>query len=239
MSSRDVFIFFSKFGPVNFAKVYQGKQGNYQFAFVTFDSRETRETVLKAGEADLTLRNGRKLKVGAARRRENIPAEIPSRTWVRRKRFTQPTQAVQAVPGQYDDGAHHYQLPPADLQVNLPAPKDGMSPLVPQYLPFNNNITEEQLFFNHVAYPTTTNQELFNSIVNNQPTGYQNQMFNSVTYNNPINQGIFLVYSHPINQEFFNSAVYYHPVGVMPQYQQQFPQNEVENPGNHVQNETN
>ena len=52
MNSRDVFIFFTKFGPVNFAKVYQGKQGNFQFAFVTFQTRETRQTVLAAGEAE-------------------------------------------------------------------------------------------------------------------------------------------------------------------------------------------
>ena len=226
MTSKDVFVFFTKFGPVNFAKVYQAKHGKHYFAFVTFESRETREAVLAAGEAELTLSDGRKLRVAAARRRENIPAEIPSRTWFRRKRSPQPTvDQAQAVPGQYVDGAQHYQLPPADLQVNLPAPQAGISPLVPQYPNFNNNFTEEQLFFNHVAYPTITNQELFNSIIYNQPTDHQNQMFNFVTYNNPI------------NQEFFNSVVFYHPVGVMPpQYQQQFPQNEVENPGNQVQN---
>ena len=284
MTSKDVFVFFTKFGPVNFAKVLKAKHGHYYFAFVTFESRVTREAVLEAGEAELTLHNGRKLRVGAARRRE-----IPSRTWFRRNRFPQPrdsaqaasvaqtAEAVQPLPVQYEGGAPHYQLPPAHLQVNLPGPQAAMTQLVPQYLLFNNNFTQDQLFFNHVTYPTTTNQEilnhvayptttnqeifnsmqynhptnqeifnpmqynhptnqeLLNSIVFNHPNDHQNQMFNSVTYPYPINQEIFLVYNHPTNQELFNSAVYYQPTVGMMSPQQQFPQKEVENPGNQVE----
>ena len=51
-------------GPVKFATVYN------HFAFVTFQSVETREAVLDAGQDQLTLWNGKKLKVAAARRKE-------------------------------------------------------------------------------------------------------------------------------------------------------------------------
>ena len=51
-------------GPVKFAKVCN------HFAFVTFESVETREAVSEAGQDHLTLWNGKKLKVAAARRKE-------------------------------------------------------------------------------------------------------------------------------------------------------------------------
>ena len=236
MTSKDVFEFFTKFGPVEFAKVYLGKEGNYCFAFVTFESRESRGAALEAGEVELTLGNGSRLKVGAARFRNR---EQQSRTWVRSKR-----DSPHGPPLQHQDGGlqlHQYHLAPTDLQVNLASLQPGISPLAPhpQYLLINNNFSEEQMFFNHVAYvqPTTAtyNQGIFNSIAYNSmdynlPSDQQNQMFNSVIYKNPTAPEVF-------NSLVTNPVFYYHPTAGMmpPQYQQQqFPQSEVEIPGKHA-----
>ena len=142
MDSRDVFMFFTKFGPVEYAKAYYGKS-NSKFAFVTFESRETSEEVLKAEKAELTLRNGKYLKVGAARSKE-----IKSQTWERSKRFPKPwdsdhaagvDQGAQVLPGQFEDGVQQQQLPHADLQLNPSGAGVGLVPMAPQYLLFNNN----------------------------------------------------------------------------------------------------
>ena len=94
-------------GPVKFAKVYN------HFAFVTFESVETREAVLEAGQDQLTLWKGKKLKVAAARRKE-----IKTRTWVRSK-SQGIDRGVQAVDFPVPE-LQQYQLTPTDLQVNQP-----------------------------------------------------------------------------------------------------------------------
>ena len=242
MTSKDVFMFFSNFGPVEFAKVYR------HFAFVTFESRETREAVLEAGQDQLTLWNGKKLKVAAARMKE-----IKTRTWVRKKRPSKPSQedssvdqAAQAVdfpvPALYEDQdeVQHYPLTPSpsNLQVN-PGPIAGAG-MVPQHLLFTNNFTEEQQFYNH---PTTTNQEILHPITHYNPTNQE--ILHPFTYYNPTNQEFFnpiIYYPISTNQEFPPHFVYYYPNASSMQNLQQFPQYsqcEVENPGSHVQNETN
>ena len=137
MNSKDVYEFFTKFGLVEFARVHYGKYGNSDFAFVTFKSRETRKTALKAGDAELTLWDGKKLKVGAARSKENIPPEIKSWTWFRSAgRASAGSSGVQPV--------QQHQSPLSDLQYNLPAALSHS-----QYLPVNNNSTEQQEIFNN------------------------------------------------------------------------------------------
>ena len=204
MTSKDVFMFFTKFGPVEFAKVHNSHYNSYRFAFVTFESRDSRQRALTAEEVKLTLRDRSVLRVRAARARENSPSFIKSFTWVRSPGVEHPAQPE----------VQQSLLPPADPQFHLPGQQAGMSPMVPQYLLFN--FTEEQQFFNHVAY-SPTNQEIYSPLAYYNPSEQQNQMF--------------------------NPAVYYYPttVGLLPpHYQQlQFPQYEVENPGSHVQNETN
>ena len=115
MNSKDVYEFFTKFGPVEFAKVHDGKFGNTDFAFVTFESRETRQAALEAGEAELALGNGKKLKVGAARSRE-----IKRKTWVN-------------SPGRASAVQQH-QRPLSGLQYDLPRALSNS-----QYLPANNS----------------------------------------------------------------------------------------------------
>ena len=141
MNSKDVFMFFTKFGPVEFAKVHNSLHSSYRFAFVTFESRESRLRALAAEEAELTVRGGRVLRVNAARSRENIPPVIKSFTWVRRMRDSEGEGGPSV-----DQPAQPEVQHPADPQLHLHGQQDGMSSMVPQYLLFNTEKYFEQLF---------------------------------------------------------------------------------------------
>ena len=220
MSSKAVFEFFTKFGPVEFAKVHWGKNGNYCFAFVTFESRESYKAALEAGEAALTLMGGIKLKVGVARKISPEPRGW-GWTYVRSRRFAQPRdwKEEEGASAGYlgssgdqsgDEVGQSQLLPPSELQYNQLGPQAGMSPLVSphlshsQYLPFNTSTEQQMIYNNYLA-----DQQVFNPLANNNYLSNQH-MFNPVVY------------------------PYYYPIAgmVFPQYQHQFPQYEVENSGN-------
>ena len=174
------------------------------FAFVTFKSRESWNTALKAGVAELTLWSGEKLKVGAARSKENIPPEIMSRTWFRSTEWSKPREEENSADAGYRsssvetvEAVQHYHMPPTDLQYNIPSAQTLMSPMIshPQYFPFNNISTEQQfIYYNYLA---------------------DQQVFSPVVYNNYLT-----------NHEMFNPVTYYYTNMTFTPYQQQFPQYE-------------
>ena len=202
MSSKNIFDFFTKFGPVEFAKVHDHKYVISRFAFVTFESRETRQTVLNAGEADLTLRGGKKLKVAAARRKE---------TWVR---SSMPTEEGASA------GYQQYQLPLSDLHYIMPAPHSQSIPFniistEQQQVIYNNNSGEQQVFYNN----NSGEQQV---IYNNISTGTEEQMI--YNNNNSGEQQMIYNYYLPNHNYLTNPVAYYYPsAGMMfPHYQQQF-----------------
>ena len=197
MDSKDVFEFFTKFGPVEYAKVHDNQYVNSRFAFVTFETRETRQRVLNAGEAELTLRNGKKLKVGVARRKETR-----GWTWFRSTKHTEegPSAAclgyqdVHAV--QDAQAVQQYQLPLSELHCNMPAPHS-------QSIPLNIISTEQQqMIYNNIS---AEEQMIYNNNSGEQHMIYNNYLPNYIYLTNPV--------------------AYYSPgAGMMfPQYQQQFP----------------
>ena len=227
MSSKAVFEFFTKFGPVEFARVHDGRNGNYRFAFVTFEFKESWQAALGADEAALTLKNGRKLRVGAAR---DISQEGRGWTWVRTKRFVKPWYSkgnegtsIVGYPGssasevQSGEGVGQHHLPPSDLQYSPPLPQADMSPMVSysHYLSSDSNESEEQMMYNNYLGDQQVFSPLANSNNNDIYYYYNYYVTDPVMFSPP-----FYSYNYPIAGMVFR------------QYQHQFPQCEVEDPGN-------
>ena len=70
MTDRDIYMFLSKFGPVEYVLGREGA-GNYRYAFVTFESKKTAQAVLTADISKLTTRNGCRLRPGLIRENNN------------------------------------------------------------------------------------------------------------------------------------------------------------------------
>ena len=88
MTDRDIYMFLSKFGPVEFVSGREGA-GNYRYAFVTFESKETAQAVLSAKVSELTTRNGWKLKAGPIRENNFMERKTWTKVYSRRPRSVQ------------------------------------------------------------------------------------------------------------------------------------------------------
>ena len=200
MNSKNVFDFFTKFGPVEYAKVHEHKYVNSRFAFVTFKFRETRHNVLNAGEAELTLGDGKRLKVAAAKRKE---------AWVRSTKLTE--EGASGSAGYQDvQTDQQYQLPLSDLHYIMPAPHS-------QSIPFNNISTEQQ----QMIYNNNISAEQQQMIYNNNISAEQQVIYNN---NSGEQQQQMIYYYLPNHNYLTNPVAYYYPsAGMMfPQYQQPF-----------------